>query len=206
MTRDAERATGSTLLVLLRSPADTQAWAAFTRRYGPKIYGWCRQRGLQEADCHDVSQEVLTKLLRKLPTFAYDPDKGTFRGWLRTLTLHALDDYLDARRRHQAGSGDPAVLEALQSAEARDDLLQGLREAFDHELLDEARERVQLRVSPRDWMLFQALAVEGKASRTVADELGMTVAAVLMAKKRVQDKLRAEIQRLEGEGAAPQET
>jgi RNA polymerase sigma-70 factor (ECF subfamily) len=205
MARDAECPTGSTLLVLLRSPADAQAWAAFARRYGPKIYGWCRQRGLQEADCQDVSQEVLTKLLRKLPTFAYDPARGTFRGWLRTLTLHALDDYLQARRRPGAGSGDPAALEALQSAEAREDLLHSLREAFDHELLEEAQERVKLRVSPRDWQIFQDLAVQGRTGRAVAEPLGITVAAVLMAKKRVQDRLREEIQRLEGEGAAPRE-
>jgi RNA polymerase sigma-70 factor (ECF subfamily) len=205
MTRDAEMPTGSTFLVLLKSPADARAWAAFERRYGPKIYGWCRQRGLQEADCQDVSQEVLTKLLRKLPTFAYDPARGTFRGWLRTVTLHALDDYLQAHRRPGAGSGDPAALEALKSAEARADLLQSLREAFDHELLDEAQERVKLRVSPRDWQIFQDLAVEGRTGRAVANGLGMTVAAVLMAKKRVQDKLREEIQRLGGDGAEPRE-
>jgi hypothetical protein len=46
--------TGSVLLLLLSNPADPQRWEAFVERYGPKIYGWCRQRGLQEADAQDV--------------------------------------------------------------------------------------------------------------------------------------------------------
>jgi RNA polymerase sigma-70 factor (ECF subfamily) len=199
MSRDAGSSTGSTLLVLLNSPADVAAWSAFERRYGPKIHDWCRRRGVQEADAQDVSQEVLATLVRKLPEFAYDPAKGTFRGWLRTVTLNALSHYLQAQRRPGQASGHPADLDALASVEAHEDLLHHLRESFDHELLAEAQARVRRQVSPRDWRIFVELAVEGRSGREVAEPLGMTVGAVLMAKARVQDRLRKEVRRLEGE-------
>jgi RNA polymerase sigma factor (sigma-70 family) len=197
MGRASEPATGSTLFKLLRAPNDPQAWKAFVKRYGPLIYGWCRQRNLQDADAEDVTQNVLTKLAQKLRTFTYDARKGTFRGWLRTLTQHALSDYLESKRRVVVGSGDSAIRERVEAVAAREELLTQLAQAFDLELLEEARARVQLRITRRDWQIFEQLAIAGRPGPEVARELGMTVAAVLMVKSRVQKKLRDETRHLE---------
>jgi RNA polymerase sigma-70 factor (ECF subfamily) len=205
MGSDSATPTGSVLLLLLGNPTDRERWNAFVDRYAPKIYGWCRQRRLQEADAQDVTQEVLTQLVQKLRTFAYDPHKGTFRGWLKTLTHHAWCDYLEKRRRAGEGEANPEVLAHLDKLEAREDLLTALAEVFDLELLAEAQARVQLQVSPRDWKIFQELAVARRPGPAVAGELGMTVTAVLMARSRVQKRLRQEIRRLEdGSPRAPE--
>jgi RNA polymerase sigma-70 factor (ECF subfamily) len=203
MGSDAGTRTGSVLLLLLGNPTDAECWNAFVDRYAPKIYSWCRQRGLQEADAEDVTQEVLGQLVHKLRTFTYDPHKGKFRGWLKTLTHHAWSDYMEKRRRIGGRPADPEVLARLERLEAREDLLTALAEVFDLELLAEARARVQLTVSSRDWEIFQALAIEGRPGPAVARELGMTVTAVLMAKSRIQKKLRKEIRRLEGGSTHP---
>lgn len=197
MAGDCASRTGSVLLLLLSNPADPSYWNAFVERYAPKIYGWCRQRGLQEADAQDVTQDVLTKLVQKLRTFVYDPQKGSFRGWLQTLTYHAWSDYLESRQRAGVVSEDHEIVQCLETLEAREDLLTRLADTFDLELLAEAQARVQLQVSPRDWKIFEALALEGRPGPAVAQELDMTVTAVLMAKSRVQKKLRREIRRLE---------
>lgn len=189
--------TGSVLLLLLSNPADPHCWNAFVERYAPKIYGWCRQRGLQEADAQDVTQEVLTQLVQKLRTFAYDPRKGSFRGWLKTVTHHAWCDYLESRQRAGVAGESKEVLQYMETLEAREDLLKTLAETFDLEVFAEAQARVQLQVSPRDWKIFESLALEGRPGPAVAKELGMTVTAVLMAKSRVQKKLRQEIRRLD---------
>jgi RNA polymerase sigma-70 factor (ECF subfamily) len=49
---------------------------------GPRIHGWCRHSGLQEADAQDVTQTVLLKMLGAMQGFRYDPAQK-FRGWLR---------------------------------------------------------------------------------------------------------------------------
>jgi len=203
MGSDSGIRTGSALLLLLGNPTDAECWNAFVDRYAPTIYGWCRQRGLQEADAEDVTQEVLAQLVQKLRTFTYDPHKGTFRGWLKTLTHHAWCDYLEKRRRAAGGQADYEVVARLERLEAREELPTALAEVFDLELLAEAQARVQLTVSPRDWKIFQALAIEGRPGPAVARELAMTVTAVLMARSRVQKKLRQEIRRLEGASAHP---
>jgi RNA polymerase sigma-70 factor (ECF subfamily) len=196
--------TGSVLLLLLSDPADPQNWSNFVDRYGPKIYGWCRQRGLQEADCQDVTQDVLTQLVQKLRTFVYDPSKG-FRNWLKTVTRHAWCDYLASRQRAGGVGMDEGILQRLQSLEAREDLLKTLAETFDLEVLAEAQARVQLKVTPRDWKIFEDLALQGRSGPVVAKELGMTVVAVLTARSRVQKKIREQIRLLEGSRAPSQE-
>jgi len=198
MDSASEVRTSPTLLGRLRqAPADQAAWAEFVERYAPKIYGWCRRWHLQEADAQDATQTVLVKLAEKLRTFAYDP-AGSFRGWLRTLTHHACSDLLHSRRRPGRGSGDSQVLELLQTVEARADLVEHLEEEFDRELLEEAMARVRLRVAPHTWDAFRLTALEGWPSARAAAELHMKVAAVFVAKGRVQKMLQAEAQRLEG--------
>ena len=63
--------------------------------------------------------------------------------------------------------------------------------------IEEAKARVQVQVTPRDWKIFEELAVAGRPAAPVADEFRMTVFAVRMVKKRVQDRLRKAIDRLE---------
>jgi RNA polymerase sigma-70 factor (ECF subfamily) len=203
MGNDLTSRTGSVLLVLLSDPEDPGAWEVFVDRYGPKIYRWCRQWRLQAADAENVTQDVLTKLVRKLRTFTYDPRKGKFRGWLKTLTHHAWRDYVESQTRAGVPAATAEVLERLQTLEAREDLLQTLAEAFDQEVLAEAMKRVKRQVSPRDWKIFEELALGHRRSREVAQELQTTVAAVLMAKGRVQKKLRAAIRHLEGASPGP---
>jgi RNA polymerase sigma-70 factor (ECF subfamily) len=114
------------------------------------------------------------------------------------VTLHALNHYLRDQQRAGRGSGRPDLLQALDGAEARDDLMHHLREVFDLELLAEAEARVRPQVSPRDWKIFLELRFGERTGPEVARELRMTAAAVLMAKSRVQARLQEEIRRLEG--------
>jgi RNA polymerase sigma-70 factor (ECF subfamily) len=199
MGSPSDSRTSPTLLGRLRqAPTDQAAWGEFVDRYGRKIYAWCRQWRLQEADAEDVTQTVLVRLARQLPQFTYDESRS-FRGWLRTLTQHAWSDFMKRRGRAGRGSGDREVELFLQSLEAREDLVATLQEQFDQELLDEAMARVRLRVAPHTWDAFFLTAVEGLAGAEAAGRLHMQVAAVFKAKSRVQHLLQQEIRELEGD-------
>jgi RNA polymerase sigma factor (sigma-70 family) len=191
-----------TLLGRLRdSPASADAWDAFVAAYGPKIYGWCRKRRLQEADAEDVTQMVLLRLAKTLPDFVYDPSRS-FRAWLKTLTQHAWADFVSRQQRGGQASGDSAVALLLQSVEARDDLVQYLNEEFDRELLAEAIARVRLRVAEATWDAFRLTALEGMSGAEAAEHVPLSVAQVFVAKSRVQKMLQEEVRRLEqSEGA-----
>ena len=189
--------TSATLLGRVCSaPADQEAWSQFVNRYGRKIYGWCRQWGLQEADAEDVTQDVLLRLAARMRSFAYDPSRS-FRGWLRTLTHNAWSDFLHDRKRLGEGSSQE-VLQALEQVEARDDLTRRLDEEFTHALLEEASAAVRLRVQPHTWEAFRLTAVEGKTGAETATLLGMQVATVFVARSKVQKMLQDEVRKLEG--------
>jgi RNA polymerase sigma-70 factor (ECF subfamily) len=197
MAAERESQTSPTLLGRVRqNPNDEAAWQVFVERYGPRIYGWCRQWGLGEADAEDVAQNVLLILARKLRTFVYDPAR-TFRGWLRTVTRNALADFLSDRARPDRGSGDTQILDVLKGVAARDDLVARLEEQFDQELMEEAIARVRLRVEPHNWEAFRLTAWEGKSAEDAAQLLGIRVTAVFKAKSRILQMLREEIARLE---------
>jgi RNA polymerase sigma factor (sigma-70 family) len=179
------------------SPGDAAAWAKFVGIYGPKIHGWCRQWGLQQADSDDVTQEVLLRMARKLRTFTYDPTRS-FRGWLRAVTQNALADFVADRKRQCSGSGDVRVLALLQSVPARDDLLERLKGQFDAEVVAEASTRARGRVEPQTWEAFRLLTHDGLSGDEVAKRLGLNVTTVIKAKSRVLEFIREEIKRLEG--------
>ena len=191
-----ESQTSATLLARLRhAPADQAAWAQFTERYGRKIYAWCRQWNLQEADAEDVAQTVLLKLAATMQTFVYDPDKS-FRGWLKTVVRHAWSDYWSGRKAAVAVGGSQAV-ELLHTVEAREDLVQRLNEEFDREVLDEAAARVRQRVTPRTWEAFERTALQGQSGAETAAALDMKVATVFVARSKVQKMLQEEIKKLD---------
>ena len=135
---------------LRQFPRNAEAWERFVELYRPKIYGWCRVWGLQEADAEDVAQDVIAKLTQKMKHFDYDRTR-CFRAWLKTITQHALSDLLASRCR-ALGDG-PAPI--YSSIEARADLEKRIEELFDRELLDLAIARVRERVAPVTWDAFR---------------------------------------------------
>jgi RNA polymerase sigma factor (sigma-70 family) len=192
--------TSITLMMRLRqAPADVQAWEEFVRRYQPMIRDWCQRWGSRPEDAEDVAQEVLLKLLAAMKTFQYDPARS-FRAWLKTVTQNAWNDFVKSHRRES--TADPERFQVvLDSRAALDDLRSRIEDAYDRELLDLAMRRVERRVKPANWRAFQLTAIEGRAGVEAAQELGLSVARIFIAKHRVERMLEEEIRIRRGEPA-----
>lgn len=179
-----------------REERDEEAWGEFVERYGRRIYQWGLNRGLQPTDAEDVSQNVLVKLAQHLRKFEYDP-KLSFRGWLRRITENAIKDDYRQRMRNETGEGGSEILVQLNAVEAREDLAQRLKEAYDLELLDEAVSRVSSRIAPNRWLAWHMSARERRPAGEVAAELNMKIASVYTARNQVQKMIQDELQLLE---------
>ena len=66
----------------------------------------------------------------------------------------------------------------------------------DWALLDRAMNRVRRRVQPKTWEAFRLLALEGRSGAEVAEQLGMTIGTVFMARSNVQKLMKEEVRRL----------
>jgi RNA polymerase sigma factor (sigma-70 family) len=183
-------ATRASLLVRIRDHADAAAWARFVDIYGPLIYGFVRQRGLQDADAVDLVQEVLRSVAGAISRLEYDPRRGSFRGWLFTIVKNRLRNDLKVKQRRESGSGDSAVAEQLAEEPAPDEWEAQWDVEHQQRLLAWASERVKAEVEPRTWQAFRLTAVEGRSGREAAQELEMSVAAVYLAKSRVMSRLK----------------
>jgi RNA polymerase sigma-70 factor (ECF subfamily) len=202
MGRPEDSRTHATLLGrLARSGVhDQEAWARFVDQYGRKVYSWCVRWGLQDADARDVTQTVLVKLAGRMKEFRYDPGRS-FRAWLKAVTRNAWKDFVAGLRRAAVGAGGDGDLERLEAAEAGDDLVRGLEELYDSELLGAAMRAVSGRVAPHNWRAFHLTAVEGVPAAEAARRLGMAVARVYAARSTIQQRIAEEYRRLEGAGA-----
>jgi RNA polymerase sigma-70 factor (ECF subfamily) len=129
---------------------DQAAWAEFVERYGRKVYQGCLRWKLQEADAQDVTQVVLLKLAVRMKEFRYDPARS-FRAWLKTVAHHAWKDFVESKQRAGVAQGSTQDQTWLHTIEAREDLVKGLEEQFDLELLEQAMEAVRPRVAANNW-------------------------------------------------------
>jgi RNA polymerase sigma-70 factor (ECF subfamily) len=173
------------LLDRLRSPTDQAAWSRFVDLYSPLVFAWAKQAGLQPADCADLVQEVFTLLVRKMPEFVHRPD-GSFRAWLKTVTLNK---WRETARRAPVGQPTGVPLPNVPGDES-----EAFWEADYRQLLvGRALTLMEQDFEPRTWQACWALAVEGRPAAEVAAEWGVSVGTVYAAKCRVLARLRQEL-------------
>jgi RNA polymerase sigma factor (sigma-70 family) len=189
--------TRPSLLVRLRDERDREAWERFVAVYGPLLYAYARKQGLQDADAADVMQDTLRVVAGAIKKLVYDPQRGSFRAWLLTVARNQLLRFRSRQDRAGRGTGDTAAHELLQEVADRDDGQDGWwDEEYERRRFAWAAEQVRGQVQPNTWQAFWQTAVEGKSGQETAAALGMTVAAVYLAKSRVMARLKDQIQEL----------
>jgi RNA polymerase sigma-70 factor (ECF subfamily) len=192
--------TRPSLLARIKDTGDRQAWAEFVDIYAPLIYGYALKQGLQEADAADLTQEVLGAVARSAARLNYNPARGTFRGWLFRVVRNELSDFGAARRRHRPGSGDTAVRRRLEEEPAPPaDEVQAWEREYERQLFALACEQVRRDFQESTWQAFWLTAIGGKSGKEAAGVLGLTTAAVYLAKRRVTERLRQQIEYLRAE-------
>ncbi len=195
-----EPATSASLLLRLRDRGDHAAWSRFVEVYQPLVHGFARKHGLQEVDAADLAQEVLQAVARSVGRLDYDPRRGSFRGWLFTVVRNQLRDFRERKRRQVAGSGTSGVQQLLNEQPAPPERPEeDWDREYERRLFTWAAEQVRPTVQAATWQAFWRTAVEGQSGQEVAQALGMTVAAVYLAKSRVMARLKQEIRQLQAE-------
>lgn len=176
--------TPPSLLEQLRQPGQQEAWDRFAELYTPLLYYWARSQNLMEADAADLVQEVFVLLVTKLPHFQYDQN-GSFRGWLRTLTLNK---HRELQRRKK-----PEAVEELVDIPAKD--TDGILEenAYRFHLVQQMLHILQDQFPPSTWQLFQEYVIESRNPREIAATRKVTLGTIYAAKSKVLHRLRQEL-------------
>jgi RNA polymerase sigma-70 factor (ECF subfamily) len=177
---------------------DADAWQRLATVYGPLVYRWCRQRDLHCEDAADVVQEVFAAVATGIAGFRGEARRGTFRAWLKTITLNKISDHFRTRRGGPAAKGGTqAQEELLQVADSMGQSIGDDASEVDDALWRRTLEFVQGEFEDRTCRAFMEIVIRRRPVADVASELGMTLDAVYQAKSRVLRRLRQELRDLE---------
>ena len=135
-------------------------------------------------DLEDLSQDILLSVVKHLPTFEHSGRRGAFRSWLRTIVCSCTTDYWRAADPATQASGGSGAAALRQFADPDSDLNRQWDEKHDRYVLDCLLDLVKEEFEPATLRAFRRLALDGASGEEAAQELGLSVAAVYVAKSR----------------------
>ncbi len=192
--------TRSSLIQRLKATINGESWEEFFHTYWDLIYNVARRAGLSEADAQDIVQETILKVHNSLDRFEYNRKRGTFKGWLRTVTRSRLNDFFKKQQRR------PALNQPLEEAA---DELQNLEdpegpeiekiwdEEWNRNLIQAALSRTKKLSSPKQFQIFKCHYIDEWTVRETCRTLGVNAAQVYMAKQRVGKIFREAVETLQ---------
>jgi RNA polymerase sigma-70 factor (ECF subfamily) len=178
--------THTTLLNRLSNGVDPAAWKEFHERYNDLLRGFAYRYGLQQADCDDIVQEVLLALSRTMPGFEYDPSRGKFRSYLKTLTIRTVFQIL---RQKSSQKTLEDVDSAIEHAMTDPDTEAMWEAEWRHHHVRRAMARLESEFNEKDRMAFSLYAVKNRSAGETADSLGLSLDQVYQAKSRILRRL-----------------
>jgi RNA polymerase sigma-70 factor (ECF subfamily) len=184
-------------LLLRAQSGEANAWKDLTDLYRPLILSWLNRQGVPVGDLEDLSQEVLLSVVKHLAAFQHSGQRGAFRSWLRAIVCSRTADYwraLDADTQAQGGSVATAALQ--QVADPDSELNRQWDEEHDRYVLHCLLDQVEAEFEPVTLQAFRRLAVDGVSGEEASQQLGLSVAAVYVAKSRVLARIRQEAEGL----------
>jgi RNA polymerase sigma-70 factor (ECF subfamily) len=196
--------TRQSLLTRLKQWNDQESWRDFFDTYWQLVYRFARQSGLSDAEAQDVVQETVISVARKIPSFTYDPVRGSFKAWLMQLTRRRSVDQFRKRPREAELPGANAQETGTAPAERLPDpagipLEKVWEGEWQKHLLDTALQRVKNRAAPAQYQLFELHVLKEWPVDRVTTTLQVTANQVYLAKGRIGKLLQTELRRLEAE-------
>ncbi|MEI9962530.1 MAG: sigma-70 family RNA polymerase sigma factor [Limisphaerales bacterium] len=194
--------TRASLLHRLKDWQDHSSWQDFFDTYSKLIHNVALKAGLSEAEAKDVVQETVIAVAKHMPTFKYDPNIGTFKSWLLTMTRWRITDQLRKRENlaiHQQME-DPSTGTSIMDKVA-DPLGSSLEAVWNAEwektLLESALAKVKRRLDPQKYQIFDLYVNKNWPPEKVAKTFGVSVGLVYSAKNRVTEMIAEEVKKLE---------
>ena len=167
---------------------DQSAWESFVGLYTPLLLHWARKVGLKQPDAADLIQEVLAIVFRRLPDLKYDR-QGSFRGWLRTVTLNKYRERLRIKTLPLVDESASFVegLASVPQAESTWDLDYGRL------LLIQAMDKMQCDFEPATWQALLAVMRENLSVEQASKQHNVSPWTIYSARSRLMRRLRDQL-------------
>lgn len=191
--------TRKSLIARLENWEDQQSWDEFYRTYWRLIYAVALKAGLRDDEAWDVVQETILSIAKQSQNNLYDPKQGSFKMWLWKMTRWRINDQFRKRKKDTAmllSTNDEAPLDApidRIADESNHNFDQVWETEWQNNLLSAALARVKVKVSPRQYQIFDAYVLKEMSVSEVCKSLDASIAQVYLAKHRVSAALKKEV-------------
>jgi len=175
---------------LRRDPTDQASWARLHDLYTPLLHRWLqRLRPLPYHDAEDLTQNILTIVVKKLPGFEHNQRDGAFRAWLRQILVKCLQEHFKKGPSvaPRAGEESLAILQDPHS-----DLARMFDEEHQAHVYSRLTQLAKDEFSGQTWDLFDATVLHQEPIADVAKRWKVTENVVYLARSRVLHWLRKE--------------
>ena len=196
-------ATRRSLVDRLANWDDQRRWQEFFDTYWKLIYATARKSGLTETEAQEVVQETVITVAKNIGKLRYDPEIGSFKGWLLNITRWRIADQFrkrtpdgQAAHRRIDDTRLTGTLDRLPGQDAR-----SFGQLWDNEwkesLLEVAISRLKKKVDPKQFQIFDCYVRKEWPAQKVAERLRVNVGQVYLARHRISALLKKEIKALE---------
>jgi RNA polymerase sigma factor (sigma-70 family) len=194
--------TRRSLLHRLRNCDDEESWRDFFNIYWRLIFSVAIKRGLSDAEAQDVVQDTVISVARTMEAYRYEPERCSFKSWLRRLTERRIVDQFRRRRRESlaadqwaAKDDETAPLERLPDPNSDWDALWDAE--WEKNLFETALQRAKRQATAEQFQIFDCYVLRKWPVKKVASTLGVNLGQVYLAKHRVSQLIKREIKKLE---------
>jgi len=196
----AENLTTTAFLNSLQSVEPEAPWSEFDRRYRPMVVAFARRLGLNDQDAADAAQDTMLGILQQFNAGVYSRQRGRLRAWILTVARTRVAA-IKRRRQRLATIGEGPLAEVRASRRSLTAIWETeRRRAILRRAMTELREAS--RTEPHTLRAFELLCVHRLAPEVAAEQLGVPVRDVYLAKFRVARRLRAIASRIESSYSA----
>lgn len=176
--------TRASLLIQIRDPGNRSAWQEFDDIYRPMLKRLALARGLDAADADDITQQCMAAVHNHIKSFEYDPAKGRFKAWIRTLANNRIRNLRRGRRPYQAEDD----FDRTEGHEQAPD------EVFDRIWMETHLQfcfrKIEAELGQADFLAFKRYVIDEKPVAEVCRELGFTPGRLYKIKWRVTRRMR----------------
>ena len=179
------------------------SWQDFFDTYWNLIFGVAVKGGLTRSEAEDVVQETMISVAKHMPGFQYNPAIGSFKAWLLNMTRWRITDQLRKRGPQviQPESAEDASLDGgtIEGEPASPDLEKLWDAEWEKNLLKAAIAKARRRLDPKQYQVFHFYVNKEWSPERVAKAFDIPTGQVYLAKHRVMEVIRQEVERLRRE-------
>ena len=181
--------TNHSLIRRVKDTRDDRAWNELMSLYKPVVYRLARGKGLTHENAEDVIQNVFVSVSRSIQEWEVQSEGPRFRNWLgrvaRNATINAI-----TRARPDRATGTSSMFEQLHALPSQGQLTESLYQELRLEAIRLAADQIQGEFSEKEWAVFCATTMDGRAPSEVARSFECSIGTVYVYRCRVTSRLR----------------